>query len=501
MTNFLEVGIVALYCLGMIGIGAWASKKIQTTSDYLIAGRSLGFWMFTLLMFGSVCSGMSLLGVPGLGFKLGWPTIWEQLFVPLSIGFCIIFFGVKLYQVAKKEGYMTVQDYLAERYQSPRAVPGVSAVAGIIVSIIYLAGQYTAISIVLIWLFNIPHWQALIIGAVVVTIYTVIGGLYAISVTTLFQAGLLIFGVLIIGPIVIGNAGGFTVINEAMSTVGIDMVQPWMSSGPVFTPAYLVSFFLLLTVGLACAPHVINNVIAVKDIRYFKWAPIVGFLIYGAVMLLLKISGYAGIALQQQGLITLPDVSNAQDYIFLLGVEHAMPNIYVWAIFGVIVLAAVMSTTDRLMLTIGAMFSWDIYKNLLKPAARDREVLRVSQISVLASGIITIFLVINPPDILAFLIWMGIGVMLSTFAVPLIAGLYWRRATKEGALASMLCGLIFAGVFGYYNKFIGPLPMHFSFYAFVIAIVAMVVVSLLTRPVSKDVLDLTLTGPFIYHRK
>jgi len=113
MADLATILIISIYFLGMIAIGAWASKKIRNTEDYIVAGRSLDFWVFILLMVGAVASGMSLLGVSGLGFKLGWPTIWEQIFVPLSIGFCIIFFGVKLHTIARTSGYMTVQDYLA----------------------------------------------------------------------------------------------------------------------------------------------------------------------------------------------------------------------------------------------------------------------------------------------------------------------------------------------------------------------------------------------------
>jgi len=91
-------------------------------------------------------------------------VIWEQIFVPLAASFCIIVFGVKLHAVGKERGYMTVQDYLADRFESPRALRGLSAVSGIIVSLVYLVGQYTAISIVLVWLFGIPHWEALLIS-------------------------------------------------------------------------------------------------------------------------------------------------------------------------------------------------------------------------------------------------------------------------------------------------------------------------------------------------
>jgi SSS family transporter len=392
----------------------------------------LDFWVFTLLMIGSVCSGMSLLGVSGLGYKFAWPTIWEQLAVPFSIAFCIIFLGVKMHTVAKKSGYLTVQDYLAHRFESQTTLRGMSATAGIVVSMIYLAGQYTAISIVLMWLLGLLHWIALLIGAAIVTFYAVIGGLYEVAWTTLVQGLMSIIGVLIMA------AGEFTHINEVMAAVNPTNVDPWVTgAGAVFTPEYIFSFVFLLTIGLACAPHVINNILCAKDVNYFKWAPLVAFGIYAVVMFLLKFSGFAGIVLVNDGIIQLPKVPNASDFIFVYGIQAAMPSMFLWGIFAVIVLAAVMSTTDRLMLTIGTYFSWDIYKKILKPDAPDKQVLLVSQISVFVAAVVTLLLVITPPDMLVWLIWPGIGIMFATFAVPLLAGLYWRRATREGALVSV----------------------------------------------------------------
>ncbi|HPM26579.1 MAG TPA: sodium:solute symporter family protein, partial [Methanothrix sp.] len=72
--------IVILYFVGLVGIGALASKKIKNSEDFLMAGRNLGFWTFTLLVVASICSGMTLLGVAGLGYATGWPSIWEQIF-------------------------------------------------------------------------------------------------------------------------------------------------------------------------------------------------------------------------------------------------------------------------------------------------------------------------------------------------------------------------------------------------------------------------------------
>lgn len=221
------------------------------------------------------------------------------------------------------------------------------------------------------------------------------------------------------------------------------------------------------------------------------------FGIYAVVMFLVKFTGFATRVLVEEGAVTLPDVVNAQDYAFIVGVEYAMPNMFLWGIFAVIVLAAVMSTTDRLMLTIGTSFGWDIYKNLFRPAASEKEVLMVSRVAVVVGAVGTLIMAINPPPMLAWLIWMGIGVMLATFAVPLLAGLYWRGATGAGGIASMATGLVAAGVFGYWHQFVAPLPMHFSFFALLLSLLAMVVVSLLTRKNSPEILDGTRTGWFI----
>ncbi len=501
MADLTVLAVIGIYFIVLIGIGSWASKKIHNTEDYILAGRSLGFWVFTILIVCSICSGMSLLGVSGFGYTSGWPGIWEQIFVPLAASFCIIAFGVKLHALGGERGYLTVQDYLAERFESPRALRGLSAVAGIIVSLIYLVGQYAAISIVLIWLFAIPHWQALLIAGVIITAYTVVGGLYAVSWAGLIQGVILIFGVLLMAPPVIMSAGGLGHINTVLVGADPNFIEPWFPTAyapyAYATPEFLVSFGVLLMVGLACAPHVVNNVLAAKEARYFKWAPLVAFAVYAVVMFLVKFVGFAVRSLVEEGTIALPAAVNAQDYSFIVGVEYAMPNVGFWALFAVIVLAAVMSTTDRLMLTVGTSFAWDIYKNILRPKATDKEVLLVSKIALVLGAGGTLFLAINPPEMLAWLIWMGIGVMLATFAVPLLAGLYWRGATREGAIASMVVGLVASGIFGYWHQFMSPLSMHFSFYALALSAITMVAVSHITAKNSEEILNDTRTGWYI----
>ncbi|HOP09456.1 MAG TPA: sodium:solute symporter family protein, partial [Candidatus Methanofastidiosa archaeon] len=201
MADFYRVFIVMVYFVVLMGIGTWASRKIKTSTDYMLAGKNLGFWVFVFLIVASTTSGMTLLGSSGLGYVTGWPTIWEQIFVPLTVAFCIIFYGAKMAKIGRKRGYLTVQDYFADRFYSPRGIRGIAGISVITTSIIYLVGQYTAISIVLVWIFNITHTQALLIAGTIVFIYVLLGGLYAVAWTNTIQGLAIIIGVVILAPL------------------------------------------------------------------------------------------------------------------------------------------------------------------------------------------------------------------------------------------------------------------------------------------------------------
>lgn len=506
--DFISTIIIVGYLVGLIGIGAWASRKIKTSEDFLVAGRNLGFWTFTLLVVASICSGMTILGVSGLGYATGWPSIWEQIFVPLSAAICILLFGTKIHAISARTGYVTVQDYLAHRFYSPAGIRGTSAVIGILISIIYLIGQYVSISMVLSWLFEIPYQQALIVGALIVMGYTILGGLYAIGMASLIQGIMILAGVLLVGPVVIQAAGGMAHIDTVLASIDPNMVAPWYpqvhppyAKNAFLTPEYLVSFFFLLTFGLAAAPHVVNNVLAAREAKYFQWAPLAAFVVYAVIMYLCKITGFAARSMVNDGIIALPTgVSNPSDYSFIVAAEHVFPAFFA-PLVAIIVLSAVMSTTDRLMLTIGSYVSWDVYKQFINPNASEGTITMLSRAAILASTLITLYLAwTNPPELLAWLIWMAIGVMLACFVAPLFAGLYWRRATREGALASMIVGLASVSIASYYAKYIAPMPVHPSIYGLIAAVAALIIVSLMTKKPDERILDETMTGMYLRPR-
>ncbi len=490
-----------LYFGILLLIGFWAARKIQNFDSYLVADRSLGFWVFTILMVASMASGMALLGAAGLSYVSGWPSICDQIFVPCTLVVVLCFFGPKLHRIARRHNHLTLQDYFAHRFESPRMVRGVSGLAVVIISLIYLVGQYTAIGITLNRILGVSYPVGLLIGAVLVTVYVFLGGLYAVSWTTLLQGSILVVGVLAVGPLIVSRAGGLTEINRVLASIDPLMLHaaspqqhPPVSPDMFFTPVFIVSFGIMVCLGLSCAPHIINNVLAARKNAYFRWAPLAAFVIMSAFHHVVKWVGLAARSMAQEGRLSLPEgVANPTDYTFIVATE-TLTGPVLQSFFAVLVLAAVMSTTDRLLLTIGGSCAWDLFRNLWKPDAPNRKIMLISRVSVIIAAAISLVLALYPAELLAWLIWMGIGVMLAVFAAPLIGGLFWKRANGAGALAAMLTGLLSAPVFGYIDKFIVKLPVHFSLGPFILAVFALAIFSLAGRRPSKNIIEQTDTG-------
>ncbi|MBN2242947.1 MAG: sodium:solute symporter family protein [Acidobacteria bacterium] len=490
-----------LYFVTLLLIGFWAARKIKSFDSYLVADRSLGFWVFTILMVASLSSGMALLGAAGLSYGTGWTSICDQIFVPCSLIVLLCLFGPKLHRIARRHNHLTLQDYFAHRFESPRFVRGVSGVAVVIISLIYLVGQYTAIGITMQRILGVSYPVGLLIGAVLVTVYVFLGGLYAVSWTTLLQGSILVLGVVAVGPLIVSRAGGLAEINRVLASVdplllhaAAPQQHPPVSPDMFFTPVFIASFGIMVCLGLSCAPHVINNVLAARKTEYFRWAPLAAFVIMSVFHHIVKWVGLAARSMAQDGRLSLPEgVANPTDFTFIVATE-SLTGPALQSFFAVLVLAAVMSTTDRLLLTIGGSCAWDLFRNLWKPSASDRQIMRTSRIAVVLSAFLSLVLALYPAELLAWLIWMGIGVMLAVFAAPLLGGLFWKRANGAGALAAMLAGLASAMVFGYIDQFVAKLPVHFSLGPFILAVLALAVFSLAGKRPSPHIIEQTDTG-------
>ncbi|MEM2621469.1 MAG: sodium:solute symporter [Candidatus Nezhaarchaeales archaeon] len=515
------------YLIAIAIIAYFGAKRTRTIADFVAASGVLGFWTYVLLMVGSVLSGMTLIGVAGLGFTSGWANLWERVIGPAwAIAFCTILIGYKLWPLRKKYNLLTIQDYFAIRYEDPKIFRAIAGIVSAITCFAYLIGQFTAIGVVSEVILGVPYYIGSLIALIVVVGYVMTGGMFSTAWTTFLQSLLMIVGVYITVPIIISWVGGWTALNELASQVPIlqnvtRKVAPGYLFGPFLdSPGTLDSsmvlvgwtynftlFGLTVPLGLMVVPHIINNVLCYRDVKYTKWGPIIMYILAMILILFTSLAGLAARVAWAQGKLDIRGLTLAtgetvswSDMAYPTIAKAALPyGLFIFLL--PCVLAAVMSTTDRLLVTAASNISYDIVKNVFKPTISERSIMWISRIVVLVLGIGSWSLTITPQPMLAWFIWAALGIALSSFFWPVVGGLFWRRMNKHAARWSMIAGLVVTLIsFAIWGKNIvipGVVAFYAAFPGIIASTIVAVVLSLVTKPHSEEVLKATSTGPFL----
>jgi len=520
--DFNALAVFVAYLIAIAIIAYFGARRVKTLTDFIAASGRLGFWTYVLLMVGSVFSGMTLIGVAGLSFQTGWANLWERVIgPPFAIAFCTVFIGYKMHALRERHQIWTIQDYLALRYEDPKYIRAIAGVISAVTCFVYLIGQYTAIGIVSEVVLGIPYFWGSLMALVLVVGYVLAGGMFSTAWTTFLQSLLMMLGVYITVPWIVGWVGGWEKLNELLSQVplmqeslrNVDKTYLWgpfldqpfaPANVPLAGVAYNITLFgLCVPLGLMVAPHIVNNVLCYRDVKFTKWGPLAMYLLGVSVILLTSIAGMATRVTWSQAAIDLPKlaISGAtwSDMAYPTIAKGALP----YGLFLILlptVLAAVMSTTDRLMLTAANNVAYDVVKRALKPSMSDRTVIWIGRAVVVAAGVGSWLVALGPQDLLAWFIWAALSIMVNCFFWPIVGGLYWRRMNKHAARWGMITGFVVTlASFAVWGKTIkiGDIPVYSVLPGFVASTVVTLALALATKPHSEKVLRETLTGPFL----
>lgn len=496
--------VFVAYLIAVAVIGYYGARKTKTVADFVAASGQLGFWTYSLLMIGSVFSGMTLIGVAGLAFTTGWANMWERIIGPaFAIAFGTIIIGSRLFKI-KANGILTIQDYLAFRYNDPKIMRVLAGVVSALTCYIYLIGQYTAIGVASQIILGIPYWLGATIAALIVVFYVMGGGMFSTAWTTFLQSLLMMLGIYITVPVIIAGIGGFEQLNMALSnmpqlqneTRGVAtnyMFAEYLSKP--FAPANvplagwvynITLFFITVPLGLMVAPHIVNNMLTFRDRSYIKWSPLVMYLLGVMIILLTAIAGMAARVAWAQGTLNIPELDLGvtkvtwSDMAYPAIAQKFLPE-WLFLLLLPTILAGVMSTTDRLILTATNNISYDIVKNALGKDLGERKMRIFNAFLVAFIGFSSLLIALTPQQMLAWIIWSGLGLMANCFFFPIILGLYWSGMTKNAARLSMLVGLVVTIVcFAIYGKTIpiSGIPAYAAFPGFLASFMTALIVSL-----------------------
>ncbi len=414
----LYLGLLLAYSAGLIGMGLWLGRKVESAGAFFVADRRLGALpVFATVLAANIGAG-STMGAAGLGYRDGLSSWWWVGSAGIGT-LCLAFWvGPRIWRVATRNGLYTVGDYLELRYG--RSVRAIIAALLWVGTPAILAGQLIAMSDILEVVAGAPPWAGALAGGVVITIYFTAGGLLTSAWVNLVQLVVLLVGFAVAVPWALSAAGGWGAVVAAAPPTG-DYLNFWQGGQSGWM------YLALLAPAFVISPGLLQKAYGAIDERAIK----VGLGAAGVALLLFAaappVLGMIARALDP----TLLNPEHALPTVFLLGLPVAIGALALAA-----VLSAEMSSADAILFMLATSLSKDLYKRFLRPEADEAAVLRVARRAALAGGVLGIGLAVVLPSVIVALSIFYALVGVSLF-VPVVAGLYSRRPGVPEALAAI----------------------------------------------------------------
>jgi solute:Na+ symporter, SSS family len=431
--NYTLISSVVLYLLATLAIGVWAGTRIKSTSDFAVAGRSLPLIMVVTTTFATWFGAETVMGIPARFVQGGLNSIVED---PFGAGTCLIlvgmFFAARLYKL----NLLTIGDYYRQRYGK-----GIEVFCSLAIILSYLgwvAAQITALGLVFSVLTNGAMSEAvgMIVGTLAVLIYVVAGGFLAVAITDFIQMIVLVVGLSIIAFFSADLAGGAGNVFAMAEQKDLWKFLPPPSFHDI---AFFIGAAVTMMFGSIPQQDVFQRVMSAKNAPTARTGAIIGgasYILFAFVPMFIVAS--AVLVMGQSGL----DLAK-NDYQRLLPtfVMTKMPLAMQIIFFGAL-LSAIKSTSSATLLAPSTSFVENILKNL-RPEMTDRQRLFAVRCSIVAFAASVLAYAIKMQGTTIYeLVSSAYQVTLVAAFVPLVMGLYWKRATTQGAIVSIAAGLV-----------------------------------------------------------
>ncbi len=420
----LERILVGVYLAACIGIGIVASKRVLGSRDeYWVAGRRIGTVVNSMAIMAALASGGSIIGVMGLAYAQGIPATLA-LFGGAVVGFPLA--SILVAKPLRNFGKFTITDFLSFRY--PHAVVRYLVPVLIVAAFtIYIVAQLKAAGITAEALLGIPYNTALALATVVFITYVSVGGMVAITWTDVIQGFLMVLVVTGTALVLVWRVGSpFEIMSQA-TAVAPELGQ--VANRPV--SGYL-GYFIIWATAIPVIPHIVMRVFTAKDAESARLSLNLAMLVYSVMILA------AVLAIVPVGRIDFPGLQDA-DLLFLRVMETQFPPV-IRGIAVAAVLAAVMSTTDALLLACSSAIAHDILGGFLRGRASERTLSLVRVGSTWVIGIAALLWAFSPPELISEFYTAGVGVLSASLFVPTIAGLWWKKANLAGGVGAVVSG-------------------------------------------------------------
>lgn len=496
--------IIYMAIVVVIGI-VFAKKANKSSENYFLGGRSLGPWVTAMSAEASDMSGWLLMGLPGVAYWCGladaaWTAI--GLAIGTYLNWLIVSKRLRRYSI-RANNSITLPEFFSNRFrESKKVIMTLSAVFILVFFTVYAASCFVTCGKLFSTLFGMPYISMMIVGAIFVLLYTVLGGFLAESASDFMQGIVMIVALTVIVIISTVSAGGFgAVIENAKAIPGFfeffglaspelnaEGVQLVEAGKPLFGAASeygWLKIFSMLAWGLGYfgMPQVLLRFMAIRKEDELKRSRRIAMI---WVVISLAVAVFIGIV-GRQLYPTVHLTSTDAENIFITLATSSLPAILAGFVMAGI-LAATISSSDSYLLIAASAFAKNIYQGVFKKNASDKQVMNMSRITLLAIALVAMFIALDEKSVIFNIVsfaWAGFG---ATFGPIMLFSLFWKRTNRSGAIAGMISG---AGMVFLWKLVISKLGGIFAIYellpAFIFSSICIVVVSLMTAPPSKEI--------------
>jgi sodium/proline symporter len=493
------------YLVVMIAIGLWYARRSNSNpEEYFLAKRKFGPWVAALSAEASDMSGWLLMGLPGVAYFTGYgEAFWTALglFIGTWVNWAIVAKRLRSYsQIA--DNAITLPEFFSKRFHDKRRILlAIAAVISLVFFSIYVGAQFITFGKLFSYVFNANMIAMVILGAVLVLFYTLLGGFMAVGMTDLIQGLLMIFALVLVLVVGFFSAGGFGAIAERLAAFPrftdffgiatpelVDGVQQLGNGVPRFGPGADYGFLTIVStmawgLGYFGMPQVLVRFMAINktsNVRASRNIAVIWCFISLTAAVLIGMIGRAYLpALLLTG-------SEAENIFLHLGTRFFPPLLAGIIISGI--LAASMSSSDSFMLIVASSLANDIFKDLFKKDASEALVMWVARITMLAVTVFGILIAVSGNQSIFRVVsyaWAGLG---AAFGPLILFSLFWKRTTLPAAVAGMLTGGIMVIVWkNVIARRGGPFAVYELLPAFILSALVIFVVSLATKKPSAEI--------------
>lgn len=414
---------IIIYLIITVVIGYWASSRVSTSSDFMLAGRSLPLLLSSSALFATWFGSETVFGASSEFLKGGLYAVIED---PFGAALCLVLFGLFFARKLYSMNLLTLGDFFKVRFGKRTEL--VASVFIVPSYVGYIAAQLLAMGLILNVVTGMAVWQGVVISALVVTFYTYVGGMWAISITDFIQSVIIIGGLVVLAVNLSIKAGGVSVI---LSETHPDTFRFLPAADFKEIVIYLGAWSVL---GLGSIPSqdVFQRVMSSGTINTAVRSCYIAAAMYLTIAI---IPLFISLCVKH----LYPEFANGDAQLALPSMVLSHATMPVQILFFGSLLSAIMSTTSSAILAPAAIFSENLVKPLTKGRLSDKQLLLITRISVLGFSILATVMATIRSNIYELVGESSVLSLVSLFA-PLVFGMYWKRSTATGALLSMVLG-------------------------------------------------------------